>query len=240
MPTSAAKKALYKKRREAGDCVQCGDPAGGKAKCVLCAQKAADGRSRRREDRKASGQCTECRNPAKSGCTMCQSCIAKSTKGAVDRYYANKAANLCRYCGADAGGKARCRSCAAKLATHQKRNYDEAKAAGLCAQCQASPATSGTVHCDTCRSYHQDKGRRRQQERKTQVFDHYGSTCNGCGCTDPDVLQVDHVNGDGAAHRREIGQSGLYAWLIKHDFPPSFQLLCANCNTKKARNEDNS
>lgn len=53
-----------------------------------------------------------------------------------------------------------------------------------------------------------------------------------------DFLAIDHVEGNGAAHRRELGGTGtvFYAWLVKNNFPKEFQILCHNCNFAKFRN----
>ena len=66
--------------------------------------------------------------------------------------------------------------------------------------------------------------------------------CNYCGFDDPRALVIDHINDDGAEHRREISTGGngrgvggsvLHLWLTKHNYPDGFQVLCANCNTIK-------
>jgi hypothetical protein len=56
-------------------------------------------------------------------------------------------------------------------------------------------------------------------------------------------LQIDHIEGDGAEHRRQIGKksplggNGFIYWLIKNDYPTGFQVLCANCNYSKRTNK---
>jgi hypothetical protein len=62
---------------------------------------------------------------------------------------------------------------------------------------------------------------------------------DGCSVNDLDMLTIDHINNDGANHRRGIHEGnkaghGTYRWLIKNDFPPGFQVLCFNHNFKKA------
>jgi hypothetical protein len=49
---------------------------------------------------------------------------------------------------------------------------------------------------------------------------------------------MDHVENDGAAHRRQIGDGSdaLILWLKKNGFPAGFQVLCANCNHGKRVN----
>jgi hypothetical protein len=74
----------------------------------------------------------------------------------------------------------------------------------------------------------------RRVERRAQVLAHYGARCACCGENTPEFLSIDHIAGNGAAHRKEIGEgSRLYAWLIKNNFPEGFQLLCYNCNHAK-------
>ena len=62
------------------------------------------------------------------------------------------------------------------------------------------------------------------------------------------MLTIDHVNNDGAAHRKAIGKvfpsTGnraliveMYTWLEKNEFPSGFQVLCYNCNLSKHRNK---
>lgn len=57
--------------------------------------------------------------------------------------------------------------------------------------------------------------------------------CPGCNVTTYEFLSIDHINGGGDKHRREIGHHNLYRWLINNNFPPGFQILCLNCNMAK-------
>jgi hypothetical protein len=51
---------------------------------------------------------------------------------------------------------------------------------------------------------------------------------------------MDHINNDGAQHRRPSGgrmkAEKLWKWLIDNNFPEGFQILCWNCNCGKHRN----
>ena len=63
----------------------------------------------------------------------------------------------------------------------------------------------------------------------------YGGICTECGISDIEVLDIDHVNNNGAEQRR-IGMWGynLYRFLKKNNWPKNdYQLLCRNCNWKK-------
>lgn len=96
--------------------------------------------------------------------------------------------------------------------------------------------------------YHanKDKANGREQARyaelKAQVYAAYGGqVCACCGETEPRFLTVDHIDNNGADHRREMdatnsGGKKIYFWLRDNGFPPGFQILCMNCNWGKARN----
>ena len=79
----------------------------------------------------------------------------------------------------------------------------------------------------------------RHKSLKMQVLNQYSITqypsCAKCGIDDVDVLCIDHINGDGAAHRKHIKSGNhLYTWLITNNFPEGYQVLCHNCNWKKS------
>lgn len=85
-----------------------------------------------------------------------------------------------------------------------------------------------------------EANRRSRERMKAAVFDHYGRACACCGSVKR--LTVDHAGGGGKAHRLEIfgrNQAGaqFYAWLVKHDFPAGYQVLCLPCNASKKDGE---
>ena len=86
--------------------------------------------------------------------------------------------------------------------------------------------------------------RRRNRSLKEEVMSHYciGSPkCMKCGYGDIRALAIDHVNDDGAEHRRELFNgtkaqrvsTSIYYWLRMNDYPDGFQVLCFNCNQIK-------
>ena len=82
-----------------------------------------------------------------------------------------------------------------------------------------------------------DERRRARSDIRRMVLEHYGGVCACCGETEPAFLTIDHINNDGAAHRRAIGAtsaSHFAVWLYRHGYPDGFQVLCANCNHAKA------
>jgi len=70
-----------------------------------------------------------------------------------------------------------------------------------------------------------------RERLRNEVLDAYGSHCACCGETKRHFLTIDHINNDGAEHRRKVGHT--YSWLKKNNFPPGFQVLCYNCNCSK-------
>ena len=64
------------------------------------------------------------------------------------------------------------------------------------------------------------------------VLDWYGHKCYCCGETESNFLTIDHTDGGGRKHRKEIKMS-IYQWLVKNNFPTGFQLMCYNCNCAK-------
>jgi hypothetical protein len=120
-------------------------------------------------------------------------------------------------------------------------------------------------NCQICKSCHLEKGRewRRTNKEKSNSYSTkayykdpkahhkrvrvtrarvrlqtvvaYGGKCNHCGISDIDVLDLDHIENDGAKERKEnLFAYNLYRKLKKEGFPTGrYQILCKNCNWKK-------
>lgn len=75
---------------------------------------------------------------------------------------------------------------------------------------------------------------------RDSVYQAYGGyACACCGESERTFLSIDHINNDGAKHRRECNlRTGeqLYRWLARNGFPPGFQILCMNCQWGKRNN----
>jgi hypothetical protein len=143
-----------------------------------------------------------------------------------------------------------CKQCAIKKNnTRAKRLIDEKK----CVDCQR-PAELGS-RCVECKKshrirYHTRKvdfaktAKERRQRLKLAAFNAYGGPkCACCGDVHLEFLTIDHVNGDGAAHRKKLSEdrgwkylrgsmagAQMYLWLKNNNYPPGFQVLCMNCN----------
>ncbi len=79
-------------------------------------------------------------------------------------------------------------------------------------------------------------GRSQRQQKRLRVLTAYSGDpahCVCCGETEVAFLALDHINGGGHKHRKEIGRS-IYDWAIDNDFPPVLRVLCHNCNMARA------
>jgi hypothetical protein len=113
----------------------------------------------------------------------------------------------------------------------QRRNKD-----GLQSQCK----TCAKARLATARKIRRIAGeltdaQKTRQRLRREVLQHYGGenlqcSCPGCNVTQIEFLSIDHIDGGGHQHRKQIGESGLYTWLKRQNFPPGFRVLCHNCN----------
>jgi len=70
--------------------------------------------------------------------------------------------------------------------------------------------------------------------RRERVIHHYGSTCECCETSDMDVLSLDHMDGGGTQHRKEVGSgTTFFKWIEESGYPKEFRVLCLNCNVTR-------
>lgn len=120
-----------------------------------------------------------------------------------------------------------------------------ARKRGLCTWCGWRKVIIGKRWCRRCKARHAEsyrantekfrvQGRNRWKRIRKEVFDKYGRFCRCCGLTDDRFLTLDHVNGDGKAHRLAVGLgSSMYAWALKNGCPENLEPYCWNCNLGK-------
>lgn len=121
------------------------------------------------------------------------------------------------------------------------RKYRHARnGRGYCPDCGCRKPRAGKQTCEVCHKSDQIRWRNRYQKYKELVFSHYGNKCMCCGETMKEFLTIDHINNDGAEHRRKINMksgSRIYIWIVKNGFPKDLQILCWNCNCGKRVNK---
>lgn len=76
------------------------------------------------------------------------------------------------------------------------------------------------------------KRRSYKREYRLRALEALGGKCACCGESTFEFLQFDHVESDGAEHRKEIGKAGLTPAVVMRE-PERFQVLCCNCNFAK-------
>jgi len=79
------------------------------------------------------------------------------------------------------------------------------------------------------------KQKARHKAIRLEVLQYYSGKeipdCLCCGEQMFEFLHIDHINGGGLKHRRQVcGSEGLFYWLKKNHWPEGFRVLCANCN----------
>lgn len=95
---------------------------------------------------------------------------------------------------------------------------------GRCPRCK-NPVDGVCVGCALWR-------KKRTQEAKAVVFEHYGNKCEWCAQSIATFLTIDHKNGGG----KIVRNAGVSRWrkIIKSGFPSDLRILCFNCNSGRA------
>lgn len=138
--------------------------------------------------------------------------------------------------------KSHCRACDEPLSCDNRYSSQN-----ICKKCYAE------MHKAISRRRREDDPKKmsehvRQSNAKTKelVFMHYGNgkiACQNCGFDDIRALSIDHLNGGGRQHRKQIGGGGqkTYNWLKKNNYPAGYQILCMNCQfIKRHTNSENN
>jgi hypothetical protein len=97
--------------------------------------------------------------------------------------------------------------------------------------------------------------RAQERLRAIQAYggEHPKCSCPGCQESRVEFLSIDHINGGGTKHRKELrnnqkrtkndikdcglydpGGGVLFRWLRKNGYPPGYRVLCYNCNASRA------
>lgn len=161
----------------------------------------------------------------------------------LDECYVNRAGTTCKRC--KKTKEASRRGLDSEAHNQRKRELRAANVEKVRAQAKAHREHNRPQILQKNRGYYlanaasfKEAARAYQLQTKVEVLSHYSSgspRCRACGESDLRFLALDHLNGGGKAHKREIGGSGgyVYLWARKNGYPPIFQVLCHNCNTRK-------
>ena len=78
------------------------------------------------------------------------------------------------------------------------------------------------------------------QKMRRKILEFYSAIppkCSKCGCDIYEVLELDHINNDGAKERKwRKNSTSFYYWIKKNNFPDKYQVLCKNCSWLKFYN----
>jgi hypothetical protein len=114
--------------------------------------------------------------------------------------------------GFPAGFRTLCSTCNNEHGRTVRRRLEDMEAQpdgpNLCVGHCGRPARLGWTKCYACALKQAKRERRLRARRREAVLDHYGRECTCCGSKR--ALELDHVDGGGNRHRREIGSSKLY------------------------------
>lgn len=125
----------------------------------------------------------------------------------------------------------RCKYCK-KILMWKNWHQHEKKHRSLC--CLSCRRTRDRARYQVEKVERMRKQREYKLKRRLFVIQKYGGKCVCCKEKRHQFLTFDHVNNDGAKHRRETGGTkGIIKWIIDNDFPKSIQILCFNCNTAR-------
>lgn len=83
---------------------------------------------------------------------------------------------------------------------------------------------------------------------RLETLTHYSGGTPHCACCDEKIIEfltIDHIEGNGAEHRRQLAKQGIKLggnalpyWLKKNGWPKGYQVLCANCNFGKRTHKE--
>lgn len=233
---SVARSAVQRLNRTNGLC-WCGrTPVPGFKACEMCRGI----QQRRRERLRSAGNCTSCGHQAAPNKTKCQDCLDsfRDTHAAY-RLSALTAYGLaCGGCGTDTrefltidhvkdDGAAHRRSIKGNLYRWLAANNYPEGFQTLCWNCNSLKYNLRAR--DTKYSEY-------SQRIRLDTIKAYGGECVCCSIADPAILVIDHLNGGGVAHRKELKRSGskFCLWLQRSDYPSGYRVLCHNCNNSIA------
>lgn len=244
-----SKQKLYRQRVAEGMCTICGGVKQNKyvLKCKSCTDKIKKYRNKEkenkskkelRENRKKAGICVTCgKRKSADGycnCDICRQYYKKASKKTRQNHEKN---GLCTRCGKENKYQSYkiCKECRRKELLVKSKKFIEQ---GLCRTCGKNPIRDvDSTLCERCHTRLLVNKKKRKEKIWQQILDHYGAKCACCGETIVEFLTIDHINNDGADHKRVVGRDSykIRSWIVANNFPDTIQILCYNCNCAKGK-----
>jgi hypothetical protein len=134
-----------------------------------------------------------------------------------------------------------CSKCLKKRAHFAQIRKKKFKKLGICVDC-SNKVKKHHIRCEKCLQIVRDSGKKYDLKKKKECLIKYSKgkcCCKYCGIKDLRVLTIDHINNNGASHRKKI-KDKIYEFLIKRKFPTGYQVLCINCQWIKEHARRNS
>jgi len=91
-------------------------------------------------------------------------------------------------------------------------------------------------HKEEIKHYMYKYNKKRHNAFRMKVLNYYSNNKLECSCCRENILDfltLDHINNDGAIHRKKVGSAQIYKWLIDNGLPEGYAILCMNCNFAK-------
>ncbi len=88
-------------------------------------------------------------------------------------------------------------------------------------------------YSEQCKPCNNERIKIRRRLLRQEVIEAYGGKCQLCSETIFEFLVIDHINGGGNIHRKELGNKDICTWLKRNNYPLEFRILCNNCNQIK-------
>ncbi len=162
--------------------------------------------------------------------------ITKSAEvlSAVQRELCKDRTGLCFRCDEPCvPGRKECEYHLSQNRNHLKKVRKERKANKLCWACGKENPEDDKKSCRECRA----KNKKWRTTFREKCLDHYGRSCYCCGESNEGFLTIDHLQDDGANHRKSFsGARRICEWLVAHGFPEGFGTACWNCNVGRYHN----
>lgn len=133
-----------------------------------------------------------------------------------------------------------CRSCGSLYpntsAFFYQNNVNRSLTYRECRKCRRERATA-ISKTPEARSKHSERGKIALRAMRQKMFDALGHSCSCCGETEERFLTLEHLAGNGRAHRRSNGVLRFYREMENEGWPKDkYTILCMNCNHGKYHN----